>query len=45
MREQLGKYILRRKLNLVVMVSVSPIVESLTVDEERKRRNKSETRF
>lgn len=45
MRKQLGKYILRRKLNLVVMVSVSPVVEGLTVDEERKRRNKSETKF
>lgn len=40
MSEHLGKYILRRKLGPVVMISVSPVVEGLTVDEERKINNK-----
>lgn len=44
MREHLGKYILRRRLNLVV-ITVTPISESLMIDEERKINNKSETKL
>lgn len=45
MSEHLGKYILRRKLSPVVLISLSPVVEGLTVDEERKINNKSKQKI
>lgn len=41
MREHLGKYILRRKVNLVVKMFLDSVGEGLIVDEERRRNNKS----
>lgn len=45
MREHLGKYILKRRLNLVVMITVTHIFESFMIDEERKINNTSETKL